>query len=146
MWIQLCRCSQKTSGLVIIPKQKDFTIEPNDLIVKVDQQKLFLHKYFWTKSKVEWQFLWYYLGRCPWRMELKAMRWKKYCYQNKSNHSNTRKNIPQNVYAFHIPWNNRVSAQVLSLLHQIISKYVLLWKKGFRWSNRGTGGLLVKNR
>jgi hypothetical protein len=36
------------------------------------------------------------------------------------------KTIPQNVYAFHIPWNNRVSAQVLSLLHQIISKYVLL--------------------
>jgi hypothetical protein len=38
---------KKLRDLVIIPKQrKDFTIEPNDLIVKVDQQKLFFAQYF----------------------------------------------------------------------------------------------------
>ena len=26
--------------------------------------------------------------------------------------------VPESVYAFHIPWNNRTSAQVLALLHQ----------------------------
>jgi hypothetical protein len=37
---------KKLRDLLLYQSRKDFTIEPNDLIVKVDQQKLFLHKYF----------------------------------------------------------------------------------------------------
>jgi hypothetical protein len=54
------------------------------------------------------------------------------------------KTIPQNVYAFHIPWNNRISAQVLSLLHQNNIKVRSAMKKAvFGDTTVDPGGLLV---
>ena len=53
-------------------------------------------------------------------------------------------NIPRSVYAFHIPWNNRISAEVLALLHQKEIKVRAAMKKAiFGQITVEAGGLIV---
>ena len=114
--------SQKASGYSYYTKaDKDFTIEPNDLIVKVDQQKaVFAQVLFEPNQKLN-DSLSYDIT--AWALPL-AYGVDGYALKNsiaiktKAAIEAPEKVIPRNVYAFHIPWNNRVSAQVLSLLHQ----------------------------
>ena len=114
--------SQKASGFNYNTKtEKGFTIEPNDLIVKVDQQKaVFAQVLFEPNQKLN-DSLSYDIT--SWALPL-AYGVEGYALKNslaiktKASIEVQEKRIPQNVYAFHIPWNNRISAQVLSLLHQ----------------------------
>ena len=114
--------SVKASGYNYSSKsEKGFSIEPNDLIVKVDQQKaVFAQVLFEPNQKLN-DSLSYDIT--AWALPL-AYGVEGYALKNslafktKLAIETNEKTIPQNVYAFHIPWNNRISAQVLSLLHQ----------------------------
>ena len=114
--------SMKTSGYNYSAKsEKGFTIEPNDLIVKVDQPKaVFTQVLFEPNQKLN-DSLSYDIT--AWALPL-AYGVEGYALKNslgfktKASIEVAEKTVPQKVYAFHIPWNNRISAQVLSLLHQ----------------------------
>ena len=114
--------SMKASGYNYSAKsEKGFTIEPNDLIVKVDQPKaVFTQVLFEPNQKLN-DSLSYDIT--AWALPL-AYGVEGYALKNslgfktKASIEITEKTVPQKVYAFHIPWNNRISAQVLSLLHQ----------------------------
>ena len=114
--------SMKASGYNYSAKsEKGFTIEPNDLIVKVDQPKaVFTQVLFEPNQKLN-DSLSYDIT--AWALPL-AYGVEGYALKNslgfktKASIEITEKTFPQKVYAFHIPWNNRISAQVLSLLHQ----------------------------
>ncbi|MEC5167262.1 hypothetical protein RCH18_003014 [Flavobacterium sp. PL11] len=100
---------------------KSFSIEPNDLIVKVDQPKaVFTQVLFEPNQKLN-DSLSYDIT--AWALPL-AYGVEGYALKNSLAFSTKaaitiqEKSVPQNVYAFHIPWNNRISAQVLSTLHQ----------------------------
>ena len=102
-------------------KEKGFTIEPNDLIVKVDQQKaVFTQVLFEPNQKLN-DSLSYDIT--AWALPL-AYGVEGYALKNsvglktKESIEMIEKVAPQKVYAFHIPWNNRISARVLSVLHQ----------------------------
>ena len=112
----------KASGYNYSTKSdKGFTIEPNDLIVKVDQPKaVFTQVLFEPNQKLN-DSLSYDIT--AWALPL-AYGVEGYAVKNslgfktKATIELTEKTVPQKVYAFHIPWNNRISAQVLSVLHQ----------------------------
>ena len=112
----------KASGYNYSTKSdKGFTIEPNDLIVKVDQPKaVFTQVLFEPNQKLN-DSLSYDIT--AWALPL-AYGVEGYAVKNslgfktKATIELTEKMVPQKVYAFHIPWNNRISAQVLSVLHQ----------------------------
>lgn len=114
--------SLKASGYNYSAKSdKGFTIEPNDLIVKVDQPKaVFTQVLFEPNQKLN-DSLSYDIT--AWALPL-AYGVEGYALKNslgfktKATIEVNEKTVPQKVYAFHIPWNNRISAQVLSLLHQ----------------------------
>ena len=114
--------SMKASGYNYSAKsEKGFTIEPNDLIVKVDQAKaVFAQVLFEPNQKLN-DSLSYDIT--AWVLPL-AYGVEGYALKNslgfktKASIEVTEKTVPQKVYAFHIPWNNRISAQVLSVLHQ----------------------------
>ena len=114
--------SLKASGYNYSAKSdKGFTIEPNDLIVKVDQPKaVFTQVLFEPNQKLN-DSLSYDIT--AWALPL-AYGVEGYALKNslgfktKETIEVNEKTVPQKVYAFHIPWNNRISAQVLSLLHQ----------------------------
>ena len=114
--------SMKASGYNYSAKsEKGFTIEPNDLIVKVDQPKaVFTQVLFEPNQKLN-DSLSYDIT--AWALPL-AYGVEGYALKNslgfktKATIEVNEKTVPQKVYAFHIPWNNRISAQVLSLLHQ----------------------------
>ena len=114
--------SMKASGYNYSAKsEKGFTIEPNDLIVKVDQPKaVFTQVLFEPNQKLN-DSLSYDIT--AWALPL-AYGVEGYALKNslgfktKASIEVTEKTVPQKVYAFHIPWNNRISAQVLSVLHQ----------------------------
>jgi hypothetical protein len=140
--------SQKASGFNYNTKsEKGFTIEPNDLIVKVDQQKaVFAQVLFEPNQKLN-DSLSYDIT--SWALPL-AYGVEGYALKNsltiktKVSIEAKEKTIPQNVYAFHIPWNNRISAQVLSLLHQNNIKVRSAMKKAvFGDTTVDPGGLLV---
>lgn len=114
--------SLKASGYNYSAKSdKGFTIEPNDLIVKVDQPKaVFTQVLFEPNQKLN-DSLSYDIT--AWALPL-AYGVEGYALKNSLGFKTkvtievNEKTVPQKVYAFHIPWNNRISAQVLSLLHQ----------------------------
>ena len=114
--------SMKASGYNYSAKsEKGFTIEPNDLIVKVDQPKaVFTQVLFEPNQKLN-DSLSYDIT--AWALPL-AYGVEGYALKNslgfktKATIEVNEKTVPQKVYAFHVPWNNRISAQVLSLLHQ----------------------------
>ena len=140
--------SQKASGFNYNTKtEKGFKIEPNDLIVKVDQQKaVFAQVLFEPNQKLN-DSLSYDIT--SWALPL-AYGVEGYALKNslaiktKASIEVQEKGIPQNVYAFHIPWNNRISAQVLSLLHQNNIKVRSAMKKAiFGDVIMEPGGLIV---
>ena len=140
--------SLKASGFNYYTKaEKGFTIEPNDLIVKVDQQKaVFAQVLFEPNQKLN-DSLSYDIT--SWALPL-AYGVEGYALKNsvaiktKASIEVLEKTIPQTVYAFHIPWNNRISAQVLSLLHQNNIKVRSAMKKAvFGDTTVEPGGLLV---
>jgi hypothetical protein len=112
----------KASGFNYSSKtEKGFTIEPNDLIVKIDQPKAVLTQVLFEPNQKLNDSLSYDIT--AWALPL-AYGVEGYALKNslafktKAAIEIKEKVIPQTVYAFHIPWNNRISAQVLSLLHQ----------------------------
>ncbi|MBP4141906.1 hypothetical protein J3S90_08830 [Flavobacterium sp. P4023] len=140
--------SVKTSGYNYSTKtDKGFAIEPNDLIVKVDQQKaVFTQVLFEPNQKLN-DSLSYDIT--AWALPL-AYGVEGYALKNsiaiktKATIEVVEKSVPEKVYAFHIPWNNRISAQVLSLLHQNNIKVRAAMKKAvFVDITIEPGGLLV---
>jgi hypothetical protein len=129
---------KKLRDLVIIPKQKDFTIEPNDLI-KVDQQKLFCTS-FWTKSKVEWQFILWYRLALPLAYGVEGYALKTVLLSKQKVH-NTRKRFLK-MYVLHLGIIE-YQLRFCPCCTKIISKYVLLWKAVFGDQTVEPGGLLV---
>ena len=138
----------KASGYNYSTKSdKGFAIEPNDLIVKVDQQKaVFTQVLFEPNQKLN-DSLSYDIT--AWALPL-AYGVEGYALKNsldfktKAFIETKEKVVPQSVYAFHIPWNNRISAQVLSLLHQNNIKVRSAMKKAvFGAVTIEPGGLLV---
>ncbi|SHG14791.1 Zinc carboxypeptidase [Flavobacterium segetis] len=138
----------KASGFNYSTKsEKGFTIETNDLIVKVDQPKaVFAQVLFEPNQKLN-DSLSYDIT--AWALPL-AYGIEGYAVKNSLDFKTKvaieikEKVVPQNVYAFHIPWNNRISAQVLSLLHQNNIKVRSAMKKAvFGDVIIEAGGLLV---
>ncbi|CAH0335511.1 hypothetical protein FVB9288_01156 [Flavobacterium sp. CECT 9288] len=114
--------SAKTSGYnYSTKKETSFTIEPNDLIVKVDQPKAVLTQILFEPNQKLNDSLSYDIT--AWALPL-AYGVQGYAVKNeiaistKTSVETPVREVSKNVYAFHIPWNNRVSAQVLSVLHQ----------------------------
>ena len=114
--------SLKASGFNYSSKvEKGFTIEPNDLIVKIDQPKAVITQVLFEPNQKLNDSLSYDIT--AWALPL-AYGVEGYAlkssptFKTKVVIENKEKAIPQNVYAFYVPWNNRISAQVLSLLHQ----------------------------
>ncbi|RTZ04927.1 hypothetical protein EKL98_08280 [Flavobacterium bomense] len=140
--------SQKVSGFNYNTKtDKGFTIEPNDLIVKVDQQKAVLAQVLFEPDQKLNDSLSYDIT--SWALPL-AYGVEGYALKNsldiktKATIEVKEKIVPKNAYAFHIPWNNRISAQVLSLLHQNNIKVRSAMKKAiFGDVIVEPGGLLV---
>lgn len=114
--------SQKATGFDYYTKSdRTFSVEPNDMIVKVDQQKaVFAQVLFEPNQKLN-DSLSYDIT--AWALPL-AYGVQGYAVKNnllvstKKSIEIAEKVVPKQVYAFYIPWNNRISAQVLSALHQ----------------------------
>lgn len=140
--------NQKASGFNYqTKKDKTFSIEPNDLIVKVDQPKAVLTQVLFEPNQKLNDSLSYDIT--AWALPL-AYGVEGYALKNsvnlktKASIENKTQNIPESVYAFHIPWNNRTSAQVLSLLHQKNIKVRSAIKKAiFGQTIVEAGGLIV---
>jgi hypothetical protein len=102
-------------------KEKNFTIEPNDLIIKVDQPRAVMTQVLFEPNQKLNDSLSYDIT--AWALPL-AYGVEGYAVKNslgiktKATIEVAEKMLPESVYAFHIPWNNRTSAQVLALLHQ----------------------------
>ena len=102
-------------------KNEKFKIEPNDLIIKVDQPRAVLTQILFEPFQKLNDSLSYDIT--AWELPL-AYGVEGYALKNsldiktKVKIEIPEKKIPEFVYAFYIPWNNRTSAQVLSLLHQ----------------------------
>jgi hypothetical protein len=102
-------------------KNKSFKIEPKDLIINVDQPRAVLTQVLFEPNQKLNDSLSYDIT--AWTIPL-AFGVEGYAVKNSLNIKTkpsievVEKKIPESVYAFYIPWNNRTSAQVLSLLHQ----------------------------
>jgi hypothetical protein len=102
-------------------KSESFKIEPNDMIVKVDQPRAVLTQVLFEPNQKLNDSLSYDIT--AWALPL-AYGVEGYAVKNsleiktKATIEVVAKKVPDAVYAFHIPWNNRISAQVVSLLHQ----------------------------
>lgn len=113
-------------------KNQSFKIEPNDLIVKVDQPRAVLTQVLFEPNQKLNDSLSYDIT--AWALPL-AYGVEGYAVKNsieiktKATIEALAKKIPEAVYAFHIPWNNRISAQVISLLHQANIKVRSAMKK-----------------
>jgi hypothetical protein len=128
-------------------KTKSFKIEPNDLIVKVDQPRAVLSQVLFEPNQKLNDSLSYDIT--AWALPL-AYGVEGYAVKNsleiktKATIEVLGKKIPNAVYAFHIPWNNRTSAQVLSALHQAGIKVRSAMKKAiFGDITVQAGGLIV---
>jgi Zinc carboxypeptidase len=128
-------------------KNKSFKIEPNDLIIKTDQPRAVLTQVLFEPNQKLNDSLSYDIT--AWAIPL-AYGVEAYAVKNKlsiktkpSIEAITKK-VPESVYAFHIPWNNRTSAQVLSALHQAGLKVRSAMKKAvFGAITIAPGGLIV---
>ncbi len=128
-------------------KNEGFKIEPNDLIVKVDQPRAVLSQILFEPNQKLNDSLSYDIT--AWALPL-AYGVEGYAVKNsieiktKATIEVLAKKIPDAVYAFHIPWNNRTSAQILSLLHQVGIKVRSAMKKAvFGDITIQPGGLIV---
>jgi len=140
--------SQKSNGFNYqTQKSKGFTIEPNDLIIKVDQPKAVLTQVLFEPTQVLHDSLSYDIT--AWALPL-AYGVEGYALKNtiaiktKASIEVVAPLVPNSVYGFYIPWNNRISAQVLSLLHQKDIKVRSAMKKAvFGQTVVEPGGLIV---
>jgi len=114
--------SQKTLGYNYKTKKDNaFTIEPNDLIIKADQPRGVMTQVLFEPNHKLNDSLSYDIT--AWDLPL-AYGLEGYALKNslalttKATIEKKLLNVPENVYAFHIPWNNRTSAKVISLLLQ----------------------------
>lgn len=128
-------------------KNKSFKIEPNDLIVKVDQPRAVLTQVLFEPNQKLNDSLSYDIT--AWALPL-AYGVESYAVKNsldiktKATLEVKEKKIPESVYAFHIPWNNRTSVQVVSQLHQAGIKVRSAMKKAvFGDITVEPGGLIV---
>lgn len=102
-------------------KEKTFEIEPNDLIISVDQPKAVLTQVLFEPHQKLTDSLSYDITAwsLPFAYGVESYALKgKLALQTKSQRTIT---VPQKtvtVYAYYVPWNDRNSAKVLSLLHQ----------------------------
>ena len=102
-------------------KEKTFEIEPNDLIISVDQPKAVLTQVLFEPHQKLTDSLSYDITAwsLPFAYGVESYALKgKLAIQSKSQRTIT---VPQKmatVYAYYVPWNDRNSAKVLSLLHQ----------------------------
>ena len=114
--------SQKSIGFNYKTKKDNaFSIEPNDLIIKADQPRGVMTQVLFEPNQKLNDSLSYDIT--AWDLPL-AYGIDGYALKN-SLAINTKPSIdrkelmvPEKVYAFHIPWNNRTSAKVVSLLLQ----------------------------
>ncbi|KAF2517021.1 M14 family zinc carboxypeptidase [Flavobacterium foetidum] len=128
-------------------KNVSFKIEPNDLIIKADQPRSVLAQVLFEPNQKLNDSLSYDIT--AWALPL-AYGTEGYAVKNnlqiktKNSVEIATKNIPANVYAFYVPWNNRISAQVLSRLHQAGIKVRSAMKKAvFGTTEIEPGGLII---
>lgn len=102
-------------------KDESFSVEPNDLIVKVDQPKAVFTQILFEPTNKMTDSLSYDIT--AWSLPL-AYGVQGYAVKNalniktKNSIETTSKEIPKNVYAFYVPWNNRISAEIVGELHK----------------------------
>jgi hypothetical protein len=128
-------------------KNESFKIEPNDLIIKADQPRSVLTQVLFEPNQKLNDSLSYDIT--AWALPL-AYGVDGYAVKNsvqiktKNKIESAEKNIPESVYAFYVPWNNRTSAQVVSLLHQAGIKVRSAMKKAvFGTVTVEPGGLII---
>ncbi|WP_396171540.1 M14 family zinc carboxypeptidase [Flavobacterium sp.] len=128
-------------------KNKNFKIEPNDLIIKTDQPRAVLTQVLFEPNHKLNDSLSYDIT--AWAIPL-AYGVEAYAVKNnikiktKPTIEVAVMKVPETVYAFHIPWNNRTSAQVVSALHQAGLKVRSAMKKAvFGDITIAPGGLIV---
>ena len=114
--------SQKTTGYNYKTKKDNaFSIEPNDLIIKADQPRGVMAQVLFEPNQKLNDSLSYDIT--AWDLPL-AYGVEGYALKNslalstKATIEKKQLNAPEKVYAFHIPWNNRTSAKVVSQLLQ----------------------------
>ncbi len=128
-------------------KEINFTIEPNDMIIKVDQPKAVYTQILFEPNNTLNDSLSYDIT--AWALPL-AYGIESYALKNEVK-IKTKPSleinsfvVPNSVYAFHIPWNNRTSAQVLALLHQKEIRVRFAMKQAvFNNTTVEPGGLIV---
>ncbi|MBE8726710.1 M14 family zinc carboxypeptidase [Flavobacterium hungaricum] len=128
-------------------KNESFKIEPNDLIIKADQPRSVLAQVLFEPNQKLNDSLSYDIT--AWALPL-AYGIEGYAVKNalslktKASIEIAPKNIPESVYAFYVPWNSRVSAQVVSSLHQAEIKVRSAMKKAvFGTLTIEPGGLII---
>ena len=114
--------SQKTIGYNYKTKKDNaFSIEPNDLIIKADQARGVMTQVLFEPNQKLNDSLSYDIT--AWDLPL-AYGLEGYALKNsvdlstKAEIEKKQLNAPEKVYAFHIPWNNRTSAKIVSQLLQ----------------------------
>lgn len=128
-------------------KEKSFTIEPNDIIVSVNQPRSVLTQVLFEPHHKLSDSLSYDIT--AWALPL-AYGLESYALKTplslktKNKVETLTRDVKSSAYAFYIPWNNRSSARVLSQLHQnkIQVRYA---KKDITFGNQKIerGGLIV---
>ncbi|WP_343616807.1 M14 family zinc carboxypeptidase [Flavobacterium sp.] len=128
-------------------KNESFKIEPNDLIIKADQPRSVLAQVLFEPNQKLNDSLSYDIT--AWALPL-AYGIEGYAVKNnlsvktKAKIEIAEKTVPASVYAFYVPWNNRVSVQVLSALHQADIKVRSAMKKAvFGELTVEPGGLII---
>jgi hypothetical protein len=114
--------NQKTIGYNYKTKKDNaFSIEPNDLIIKADQARGVMTQVLFEPNQKLNDSLSYDIT--AWDLPL-AYGLEGYALKNslalstKATIEKKLLNVPEKVYAFHIPWNNRTSAKIVSQLLQ----------------------------
>lgn len=100
---------------------KVFSVEPNDIIISVDQPRAVLTQVLFEPHHKLSDSLSYDITAwslpLAYGVESYAVK-SKVAFKTKSKVTGNNPNQSNNVYAFYVPWNNRTSARVLSRLHQ----------------------------
>ena len=102
-------------------KEKSFQIEPNDLIIKVDQPRAVLTQVLFEPHQKLTDSLSYDITAwsLPFAYGVESYALKgNLAIQTKSQRTFAVPQKMESVYAYYVPWNDRNSAKVLSLLHQ----------------------------
>ena len=102
-------------------KEKTFEIEPNDLIISIDQPKAVLTQVLFEPHQKLTDSLSYDITAwsLPFAYGVESYALKgKLALQTKSQRTIKVPQKTATVYAYYVPWNDRNSAKVLSLLHQ----------------------------